>query len=133
MPTINYATVEDIRMKAGFEKATNLADRYVTAARRDAQAEIDTACANLYDVPFNPVPEKIATLTIKLAAYTLKHDAFGDKGSENALKALREQLKKIASGEVPLTDDAGESLSSEEGVTGFFGESERMFSVEQKF
>lgn len=128
-----YALIADIRMKAGFEKAGNLDDRYVKAALRDAQAEIDAACADLYDVPFNPVPEKIATLTIKLAAYTLKQDAYGDVASAKALEALRKQLAAIAAGDTPITDEAGVSLSSEEGVTGYFGEAERMFGVEQKF
>jgi phage gp36-like protein len=130
---IKYATIEDIRMKAGFEKATNLADRHVQAARRAAQSEIDAALGNSYTVPFNPVPEKIRTLTIKLAAYSLKHDAYGDVASEKALEALRKQLAMIASGETSITDDLGVDLSTSQGVDGYFGEEPRMFSVGQRF
>lgn len=135
MALIPYATIEEIRMKAGFEKASNLDDRHVRAARRDAQAEIDAALGGLYTVPFlpNEVPEKIRTLTIKLAAYTLKYDAFEDVGSSKALEALRKQLAGLASGETPLIDAGGNSLYTAEGVTGYFGDAERMFRVEDRF
>ena len=132
-PAIRYCEIEDIRMKAGFEKATNLADRYVRDARRDAQAEINSALRDRYTVPFTPVPEKIRTLTIKLAAYTLKHDAIGDVSSREALKALRLQLADLASGETGLVDDNGTDLDGSEGVSGYFGDEPRMFSVSQRF
>lgn len=132
-PTILYCTVEDIRMKAGFEKAANLADRHVQAARRDAQAEVDSALGNAYTVPFTPVPEKIRELTIKLAAYSLKWDAYQDIGSQKALEALRKQLAAIAAGETPITDDEGQNLSSNTGVDGYFGDEPRMFTVGQRF
>lgn len=77
MASTEYATNDEIRMKAGFEKATNLEDKYVVTARRDAVKEINAACSALYAVPFDPVPGKIRTLTIKIAAYPLKCDAFG--------------------------------------------------------
>src|SRR6218665_3778562 len=93
-----YATIEEIRMKAGFEKAVNLADRYVRDARRAAQAKIDSKLNTKYTVPFNPVPERIRQLTIKIAAYSLKHDAYGDVGSAKALEALDKQLDAIAAG-----------------------------------
>lgn len=132
-PTIRYCEIEDIRMKAGFEKATNLADRYVQAARRNAQAEIDAALGKRFTVPFNPVPEKIRTLTIKLAAYSLKWDAYQDVGSSKALEALRKQLEALATGETSITDENGQDLSNAEGVSGYFGEERRMFSVGQRF
>lgn len=130
---IHYAKSIDIRMKAGFEKATNLSDRYVWAARRAAQSEIDAALQHRYSVPFNPVPEKIRTLTIKIAAYTLKNDAYGDVGSQKALEALRKQLQALADGEVTLVDENGNDLDQGEGVTGSFGNEPRMFSVGQRF
>ncbi|WP_166792650.1 phage protein Gp36 family protein [Cryobacterium algoricola] len=133
MTTINYATIEDIRMKAGFEKATNLADRHVQAARREAQAEIDAALGTRYTVPFVLVPEKIRTLTIKLAAYSLKYDAYGDVGSQKALEALRLQLQALVNGDTAITDDAGINLSTYEGVTSYFGEEPRAFTIGQKF
>ena len=132
-PTVKYCQIEDIRQKAGFEKAPNLTDRYVQAARRDAQAEINAALRDRYTVPFTPVPEKIRTLTIKLAAYTLKHDAIGDVSSREALKALRLQLADLASGETGLVDDNGVDLDGSEGVSGYFGDEPRMFSVSQRF
>ena len=132
-PTTYYCTVEDIRMKAGFEKATNLADRYVSAARRNAQAEIDNALSDSFTVPFTPVPEKIRTLTIKLAAYSLKHDAYGDVGSAKALEALRKQLQEIASSETPVIGEEGIDLSTAEGVSGYFGDDPRSFTMGQKF
>ncbi|MFC7945273.1 phage protein Gp36 family protein [Microbacterium oxydans] len=133
IPTIRYCEIEDIRMKAGFEKASNLADRHVQAARRAAQAEIDSALGNAYTVPFTPIPEKIRELTIKLAAYSLKHDAFNDVASAKALEALRKQLAAIAAGETPITDDEGQNLSTSTGVDGYFGDEPRMFTVGQRF
>lgn len=133
MAAVDYATIEDIRMKAGFEKATNLADRYVVAARKAAYDEINAALGNSFTVPFSPVPSKINTLTIKLAAYTLKHDAFQDVGSSKALEALRKQLAAIASGESSIVDENGTDLSTAEGVDGYFGEEPRMFTVGQRF
>lgn len=130
---IPYATIEDIRMKAGFEKASNLADRHVREARREAQAEIDAALGGSYTVPFVPVPEKIRTLTIKLAAYSLKQDAYGDVASQKALEALRKQLQALADGETSLTDELGVDLSTSTGVTGYFGEEPRMFGIGQRF
>lgn len=131
--TSRYATIEDIRMKAGFEKATNLADRYVQAARRNAQAVIDSKLSGKYTVPFDPVPERIRQLTIKIAAYSLKQDAFGDVGSREALKALYKQLDDIAAGEESINDDEGQNLSTDEGVSGYFGDEPRMFTVGQRF
>ena len=128
-----YATLEDIRMKAGFEKASNLADRHVREARRSAQAEIDSALAIRYTVPFVPVPEKIRTLTIKLAAYTLKHDAYGDVASQKALEALRKQLQDLADGDTPITDELGVDLSTSEGVAYDFGDQDRAFTIGQRF
>lgn len=133
MSTQNYALINDIRMKAGFEKATNLDDRYVRAARRAAQDEIDGALSGLYATPFSPVPEKISSLTIKVAAYMLKQDAFGDVGSSKALEALRKQLADLASGATPITDDNGVDLTTSEGVDGYFGDEPRMFTVGQIF
>lgn len=131
--TIYYATIEDIRMKAGFEKATNLADRYVRAARAQAQAEINGALSDAYTVPFVPVPDKIKQLTIKLAAYTLKYDAYRDVGSQKALEALRKQLAGLAAGESPISDDNGVGLTTAEGVSFDFGDEPRFFTVRQRF
>ena len=133
MADLFYATTEEIRMKAGFEKAGNLADRYVQAARRDAQAEIDAALSHRYTVPFNPVPSKVNELTIKLAAYSLKQDAYGDVGSSKALEALRKQLDSIAAGDTSITDDMGQDLSTDEGISGYFGEEPRAFYAGQRF
>lgn len=129
----HYASLGVIRKESGFSSAHNLADSYVDEARRQAQSEINTACANRFTVPFDPVPEQIRTLTIRLAAATLRYNAFGDGASEKALSALRGELKAIASGEVAIVGDDGVDLSSDEGVSGYFGDSPRMFSVEQKF
>lgn len=133
IPTIRYCTVEDIRMKAGFEKAANLADRHVQAARRNAQAVVDSKLNKHYTVPFNPVPERIRQLTLKIAAYSLKQDAYGDVQSREALKALHKQLDDIAAGEESITDDEGQNLSNDTGVDGYFGDEPRMFTVGQRF
>ena len=120
-------------MKAGFEKAVNLEEKYVTAARRAAQTEIDAALKVRFTVPFSPVPDKVRELTIKIAAYSLKQDAYGDIGSQKSLEALRKQLEAIAAGEVALVDEEGNDLDSTPGVTGSFGNAPRMFHVGQKF
>jgi len=47
MAGIFYAELADIRMKAGFDKASNPDDRYVRAARIAAPDEINAALGNL--------------------------------------------------------------------------------------
>lgn len=127
----HYASLSVIRKEAGFQNAHNLGDSFIDEARRQAQSEINSALSHRYTTPFNPVPEIIRTLTIKLAAAILKYNQ--GIGSEKSLAALRAQLQELADGDGSITGDDGSDLDNTEGVSGYFGNEPRMFSVGQKF
>lgn len=127
----HYASLTAIRKEAGFANAYNLADSYVDEARRQAQSEINSALASKYTVPFSPVPEVIRTLTIQLGAAILRYNA--GIGSAKSLKELRDQLTALAEGNGSITGEDGTDLTTDEGVTGYFGDEPRMFSVSQRF
>lgn len=129
----HYASLTAIRKEAGFNNAHNLADSFVDEARRQAQSEINAALANRYKVPFSPIPEIVRTLTIKLAAAILKWNAYGDNASQSALKAVRAELQALSEGDGSISGDDGQDLDTSEGVSGYFGDAPRMFSVEQRF
>lgn len=127
----HYASLSAIRKEAGFERAYNLADSLVDEARRQAQSDINSALSRRYKTPFSPVPEMIRTLTVRLAAALLRWQA--GVGKESDLKAVRAQIDAIAKGEDAVTGDDGNDLDTSEGVTGYFGNEPRMFSVGQRF
>lgn len=127
----HYASLTAIRKEAGFQNAHNLADSVVDEARRQAQSEINSALANRYSTPFNPVPEIIRTFTIQLGAAILKYNA--GIGSQKAIDAIRAQLQAYADGDGTIPGEDGSDLSTAEGVTGYFGDEPRMFTIGQVF
>ena len=127
----HYASLSAIRKEAGFDNAYNLADSAVEEARRQAQSDINSALARRYPVPFDPVPEKIRTLTIRLGAAILRRNA--RIGSESQLRAIYAEFEALANGDDGIASDDGTDLDNSEGVTGHFGNEPRMFSVGQRF
>lgn len=125
----HYASLKAIRREAGFERAANLNDSVVAEQRRQAESEINAALSNVYKVPFDPVPEVVRTLTIKLAAAHLLVNAYGNVQPYSArLTSVREDLKLYASNEAAIVDADGIS-SAASGVSSYFGEEDRMFRI----
>lgn len=127
----HYASLTDIRKQAGFENARNLADSRVEEARRQAQSIINSSLSQRFTTPFNPVPEKVRTLTIQLAAALLRK--MSGLGDADGMKGLYAQLEALASGDDSLTGDDGIDLDTSAGVSGYFGTEERMFGIGQRF
>ena len=127
----HYVSLPPIRKHAGFQSAVNLGDSYVEEARRKAESKINTALANRYTVPFNPVPEIIRTFTIQLAAAYLKAEA--GYSDPKALQALENQLRDMSNGEGLIVDEGGNAIGASDDVSGYFGDEPRMFSVRQRF
>lgn len=112
----HYASLSEIRAEAGFSNNYNLKDTFIDQQRRAAEAEINTALASAYTVPFTTVPEIIRTLTIQLAAGLLLQDQYGSgstKGSAK-LKAARDQLKAMQNREQTITGEDGASIATGE-------------------
>ncbi|MFZ2528757.1 MAG: phage protein Gp36 family protein [Rhodococcus sp. (in: high G+C Gram-positive bacteria)] len=110
----HYASLSEIRAEAGFSNNYNLKDTFIDQQRRAAEAEINTALASAYTVPFTTVPEIIRTLTIQLAAGLLLQDQYGSgstKGSAK-LKAARDQLKAMQNREQTITGEGGVSIAT---------------------
>ncbi|MEU2203582.1 phage protein Gp36 family protein [Microbacterium oleivorans] len=129
----DYATQDEIRKEAGFEDATNLDNSFVEEQRTAAQSYIDSSLARAYTVPFNPVPAIVKTLTIKLAAAMLKWNAYRDTSSYKEMQEVKAEIDAYGAGEGSILDDSGTDVSTDQGVTGYFGDAPRMFSVEQRF
>lgn len=128
-----YATTAEIRAEAGFTGAANLDESFVEEQRRAAESYINGALGRAYTVPFDPVPEIVKTLTIKLAAAMLKWNAYRDTASFKEMQALRAEIDGYGAGDGTIADVDGTDLSTDEGVSGYFGDEPRMFTVEQRF
>ncbi|WP_176444511.1 ATP-binding cassette domain-containing protein [Rhodococcoides kyotonense] len=104
----HYASLSEIRKEAGFENAYNLSDTVIDQQRRAAEAEINTAFANLYTVPFQKVPEIVHTLTIKLAAAILVQNQYpGSSRSTTLLGDARAAIKTIQDGDQTIVGEDG--------------------------
>lgn len=108
-----YATLDDIRSAAGFEKNQNITDPYIDSFRRSAQDQINGKLAGIYVVPFAaPVNNFITQITKSLAAGHIKLDQFGNNNDEgnSMIEWAEAQLDKIRSGDLVLTDITGSIL-----------------------
>lgn len=105
----HYASLSDIRSKAGFDNASNLSDDRIDLERRAAEDEINTALKGYYTVPFSkPVPKQITSLTIQLAAGLLLLAVYGAgyaQGKE-LTKSARDQLQALRGGGGTLADSS---------------------------
>ncbi len=135
----HYASITEIRSKAGFENAFNLKDRRIDMERRAAESEINTTLAGHYTVPFQkPVPEFVNTLTIQLAAGLLLLDVYGSGHvqGKDMVKSAREQLQTLRTNTGALIDTA-EGADSSSSISSWPDETttdERAFTgVDQDF
>lgn len=116
----HYASITEIRVEAGFEKAFKLKDSTIDQQRRAAEAEINAALGGVYSVPFSPVPEIIHTLTIQLATALLLTFAYGStRTNKEKLEAARKAINEYKERKSVLTDENGIELTSSGSVTGF--------------
>lgn len=130
----HYASISEIRVEAGFEHAHNLKDTIIDQQRRAAEAEINASLSGAYTVPFSPVPEIIHTLTVQLASALLLDHAYGNSSSRQKLKDARAAIEMYRLGGSVLTDDAGLSLATSEGVSSWPNEeAQRSFYIGQQF
>lgn len=104
----HYASLSEIRSKAGFEGAANLSDQRIDLNRKAAETEINSALSGKYTVPFSPVPEHIHTLTVALGAGLLLRDAYGDSNPKGStlVKDARTELAGLRTDQGYLTDTA---------------------------
>lgn len=109
----NYATLDDIRSAAGFEKNYNISDSYIDGFRRSAQDQVNGSLAGVYVLPFTtPINGFINRITIQLAAGQIKLDQFGKNNEEGQamIDWAEAQLKSIRGGDLTLTDSTGAVL-----------------------
>lgn len=123
-----YATIDSIRAAAGFENNRNITDFYIDGFRKAAQDQINGKLAGVYVVPFAaPINSFITQITKTLAAGYIKLDQYGQNNEEglSMVQWAEEQLNKIRSGELTLTDEAGNTLprpgGGGEGIGGRMG------------
>lgn len=114
----HYASLSEIRKEAGFDNALNLSDTVIDQQRRIAESEINGALGGKYTVPFAPVPERIHTLTIQLAAALLVANAYrGTARGQAELKAARALLDDYRNGDQTITDENGTAITTGEGIS----------------
>lgn len=114
----DYCSVEDIRDEAGFTYAPYITDKMIDDKRQAAQREIDSTLVDSYSVPFTPpINVWIADICQRLAAGLLLLQQFSQVQSQESKDAqakvdqARADLKRVALGDVKLTDDNGNSTA----------------------
>lgn len=144
----HYASLSEIRGRAGFGRNLNLLDSRIDACRRSAESEINGALVGKYTVPFEkPVPELIRHIAVDLAAGFLLLDQYGTlndgstKDGAARVKDARAQLLQIQTGATSVVTVDGSSLAqattsassslydetTDSGITG--GDDERIFRM----
>ncbi|MFC8008938.1 hypothetical protein [Streptomyces cinereoruber] len=130
----HYASISEIRIEAGLEKAYFLRDSDVDHHRRAAESEINATLSVAYDVPFDPVPAEVRTLTIQLAAALLLWSMAKTTEHKQLLDDVRERIQAYANREGTIVDDDGNGLNSSDAVRGYpDANASRMFTVDMEF
>lgn len=128
----HYASVEDVRLEAGLQGATELDDSVFSARRDQAEDEINgRLAASGYTIPLQNasgtllVPPIIENITRLLAAgYVLNQDygptTEGDtKNGDTKIKQARALLDEIQNKQIILLDVLGASLVNTPQVSGW--------------
>lgn len=133
-----YSTIDDIKEQIPEDELLQLTDddaleeidaSVVDRAIADADAEVDSYCAERYTVPFEPVPLLVRKYSVIIAIYNLfmrRGDIPADRETNynNAVKFLQNAAKGIVS----LGADApAETTQDTVGVT--TNKSDRTFST----
>lgn len=126
-----YATVEEIRSKAGLQGNRWITDEKIQEKRRTAQAVIDGTLTGLYSVPFTPpVNQLINEITQMLAAGYILLQESTSAAARSQGQALVDQvtnkdrtgwLDKLDKKELKMVGLQGETQTAAEtgGVTGW--------------
>lgn len=109
----HYATVSQIRGRAGFQNNLNLSDVKVDEHRRAAEAEINSALISRYTVPFaKPVPEMVHRITVQLGAGLLLADQYPmSREGMDLVKDARALLMSLQAGSTSLVDYQGTAVA----------------------
>lgn len=123
----HYCSIADVRNEAGLNNAQFVTDLTIAAKRDAAEAEINGVLSGFYTVPFvEPINALITDLTVRLAAglllikeYEGVKSSMVDQG-EKKVASVREQMKRLQSGDLVLSNDLGASIAVS-GAGGFAG------------
>ncbi len=121
-----YATLDNIRAKAGFNGNTYISDVVINTARSQAQSIIDSYLGGLYEVPFSaPVSSSITLITELLAAGILLKDDYGvfasgtTKDGEDKYQQAMDMLKALKDKKTGLIDGDGNPITGTAQVSGW--------------
>lgn len=139
-----YATISDIRSRAGLERNLRITDGEIERARIRAESAINSALCNRYVLPMtaDPIPAIINTICEDWAAGWLLMEKEIDKEGKGEIymKSAKQDLADIASGKTILIGVDGLQISASNRVSisgfpdgGVLDTTERMFTVDQKF
>jgi hypothetical protein len=123
----HYCSISDVRNEAGLMNAPFVTDLIISAKRDAAEAEINGVLSGFYSVPFiDPINPLITDLTARLAAglllvkeYEGVKSSMVDQG-EKKISGVRDQLKRLQSGDLVLSNDLGVSIANTD-AGGFSG------------
>ncbi len=120
----SYSSIDDIRNEAGFKWADQVTDEMIDVKRQAAQAEINGALVGRYALPFSaPIDPFLSDLATRLAAGQLMCQQFGSyDGNGKTLGAqkrddAREDLKKLSTGVISLTNAQGIQTAKDGGAS----------------
>lgn len=118
-----YASIDEIRIEAGFQNNTDVTDQMIADRREDAESEIKSVLYVAgYTLPLQaPVPPIIKNITKLLAAGYLLLQDYGvlsegtNKEGIKKISLARELLEKIRTKEIVLIDQLNEVSYSRSG------------------
>jgi phage gp36-like protein len=124
---MGYSTLDDINGQISEEDLIHLTDdagvdavdnAVIARAISDADAEIDSYCANRYSTPFSTVPDMIRKISVDMAIYHLfsrRALAVPDvrqKRYDNAVRFMRD----VSNGRISLGTDALSPTNTDNSV-----------------
>lgn len=118
-----YCSLNDIRDEAQFTNNRYITDEMIEEKRRAASAHINGALSGLFTVPFNPVPDRIEDITIRLAAGLLLLEQYGSSYAPGIKKRddAYADIQSIKEKNSTVTDSTGTDVSLPNAGGGGFG------------
>ncbi len=114
----HYASLDEIREKAGFKNNPNITDTLVSQNRTAAEDEINSSLLGIYTVPFTaPINPTINKITIDLAAGFLLTSQFSSMNSamrasgEGMIKEARSNIMKLTTKDIELLTPEGSTAA----------------------
>jgi len=125
--TVNYASIDEIRQRAGFQYAPYVTDTMIDAARQSAQDEVNGALDEFYETPLQPpINDYLRDIVVRLAVGHLLLDQYGQSSAGTTadgkakLADAQGDLKKLVLKERVLVGKDGKALDGP-GATGGIG------------